>query len=77
MTCPECKGHGTVESTIGGDGYGDRCCGLADVEVYCSECGGEGLVPNPDCPSCHGCGLEADPSGDGRSVPVTCRCVEG
>lgn len=35
--CPE-----THERTIGGDGYGDRCCGTADVEVVQESA--------PDCP---------------------------
>ncbi len=35
--CPE-----THERTIGGDGYGDRCCGTADVEAV--------QESEPDCP---------------------------
>ena len=41
-SCPECNGAGVYEATIGGDGYDNRCCALADVECICGECGGMG-----------------------------------
>ncbi len=43
-TCGACRGTGEVERQIGGDGYGDRCCALADVPCVCSECNGTGKV---------------------------------
>lgn len=36
--CLNCLGHGVLEKQIGGDGYGDLCAGVADVEVDCDEC---------------------------------------
>lgn len=36
--CEFCGGAGTVEITIGGDGYGGRCCAQADVEAPCPNC---------------------------------------
>lgn len=36
--CPTCNNSRVVERTIGGDGYGGRCCALADVEVPCPDC---------------------------------------
>jgi hypothetical protein len=36
--CAECNGTGTRHGTIGGDGYGDRCAAIADVEYDCEEC---------------------------------------
>jgi len=36
--CAECNGTGTRHGTIGGDGYGDRCAALADVEYDCEDC---------------------------------------
>lgn len=38
LICDRCGGSGTIEFTIGGDGYGGRCCGEADVEGPCPEC---------------------------------------
>jgi hypothetical protein len=43
-TCPVCHGRGTYEGQIGGDGYGGRCCAVADVELVCLECMGTGQV---------------------------------
>ena len=40
--CPECDGTGTVEISIGGDGYGGRCAATADVETDCIFCDGTG-----------------------------------
>lgn len=40
--CETCHGEGAVETTIGGDGYGDRCAGLADVPIVCPDCEGTG-----------------------------------
>ena len=39
-----CGGEGEYETTIGGDGYDDRCCAQADVPVICGECDGTGYV---------------------------------
>jgi DnaJ-class molecular chaperone len=36
--CAECDGTGIVSRQIGGDGYGDRCAGVADVEAPCPDC---------------------------------------
>lgn len=36
--CERCGGSGTVNVTIGGDGYGGRCCGEMDCEADCPEC---------------------------------------
>lgn len=48
MKCPACNGTGEgPEIQIGGDGYGDRCCALADVPSACSECGGSGEIAEP------------------------------
>jgi DnaJ-class molecular chaperone len=44
IRCPQCLGHGEYEKTIGGDGYGGRCCGLMDVPVVCDACEGTGKV---------------------------------
>jgi hypothetical protein len=44
IECSACRGTGAVERQIGGDGYDDRCCALADVECVCSECNGVGFV---------------------------------
>lgn len=43
--CGECNGTGEVEVQIGGDGYGGKCAGLADVPAACPECGGSGDAP--------------------------------
>jgi len=40
--CPECNGTGEIEIQIGGDGYDNRCCAVADVPVECPECNGTG-----------------------------------
>jgi len=40
--CPECNGTGEIEVQIGGDGYDNRCCALADAPVVCPECNGTG-----------------------------------
>lgn len=42
--CPECNGTGEIEIQIGGDGYDNRCCAVADVPVECPECNGTGKV---------------------------------
>jgi len=42
--CPDCDGKGEYEAQIGGDGYGDRCCALADVMCVCPTCKGTGRV---------------------------------
>jgi hypothetical protein len=37
--CERCRGTGLVTATIGGDGYGDRCCALMDCDDQpCPEC---------------------------------------
>lgn len=36
--CAECSGTGVRHGTIGGDGYGDRCAAIADVEYDCEDC---------------------------------------
>lgn len=36
--CAACNGTGTRHGTIGGDGYGDRCAAIADVEYDCEDC---------------------------------------
>ena len=36
--CKTCNGTGTVERTIGGDGYGGRCAAEADVPTQCPDC---------------------------------------
>ena len=43
VTCTACKGEGTVDREIGGDGYGDRCCATADVPTKCGDCHGTGV----------------------------------
>lgn len=43
--CERCHGTGEVDFQIGGDGYGDRCCGLADVPGVCPECEGATVTP--------------------------------
>jgi len=40
--CPDCDGKGEYEAQIGGDGYDDRCCALADVMCVCPTCKGTG-----------------------------------
>lgn len=41
--CEACQGTGEgPDITIGGDGYGDRCCGLMDVPTVCFDCDGTG-----------------------------------
>jgi RecJ-like exonuclease len=40
--CERCRGTGEVETQIGGDGYDDRCCALADVPCVCPDCDGTG-----------------------------------
>lgn len=56
----------THEATIGGDGYGDRCCGTADVETveesspdcprfYCERC-----CDDRCCRACHEHDVEGD-----------------
>lgn len=47
IECDACRGTGTVERQMGGDGFNDRCCALADVECVCSECDGVGFT-RPD-----------------------------
>lgn len=37
-TCETCNGTGEIETTIGGDGYGGRCCGEMDVPTSCPDC---------------------------------------
>lgn len=44
VECEACKGKGEYEAQIGGDGYGDRCCALADVPCVCPGCDGVGYV---------------------------------
>jgi hypothetical protein len=44
MICPDCNGTGSYEASIGGDGYDDRCCALADVECVCQRCRGTGII---------------------------------
>ena len=46
-SCPRCHGTGTVSVTIGGDGYGDRCCAEMDGEGPCPECEDEPIVEGP------------------------------
>jgi len=37
--CDRCNGRGLISITIGGDGYGDRCCGTMDCDDQpCPEC---------------------------------------
>lgn len=37
--CDVCHGSGLVTRQYGGDGYGDRCCGLADADDQpCTAC---------------------------------------
>lgn len=36
--CERCHGTGEIEREIGGDGYGNRCAGVADVPLVCPEC---------------------------------------
>ena len=40
--CELCRGTGEIETQIGGDGYGNRCCALADVPCVCPDCDGTG-----------------------------------
>lgn len=42
--CDACDGTGTRHATIGGDGYGGKCCGEMDVEGTCDWCDGTGKV---------------------------------
>lgn len=43
--CPDCDGTGLgPEIQIGGDGYGGRCCALADVPSQCPRCKGTGVI---------------------------------
>ena len=42
VQCTECEGSGVVEWSVGGDGYGGRCCGTMDVEGPCTGCNGKG-----------------------------------
>ena len=48
LPCEECNGSGVRHATIGGDGYGDRCCALMDAEVECCFCDGSGLQPETE-----------------------------
>lgn len=48
VRCSACDGEGYYEKEIGGDGYGDRCCGLADVPVICNMCEGTGFEVFPE-----------------------------
>jgi len=40
--CPDCDGTGQYEGQIGGDGYGGKCAGVADVPLVCNTCDGAG-----------------------------------
>ena len=51
--CATCRGSGTVEATLGGDGYGNRCAGTMDGETECFDCGGSGRH-EPEC-GCEDC----------------------
>lgn len=43
--CEHCDGTGLVTIQYGGDGYGDKCCGLADADDQpCPECEGKGFI---------------------------------
>lgn len=42
--CERCDGSGEVSVTIGGDGYGGKCCGEMDCEGPCPDCEGKGFV---------------------------------
>jgi len=42
LKCPDCDGEGQYEGRVGGDGYGDKCAGVADVPVLCNTCDGTG-----------------------------------
>jgi hypothetical protein len=33
-----CSDHGSLAHQVGGDGYGDRCCGVMDVPGFCEDC---------------------------------------
>lgn len=50
MKCERCNGtgEGEGEHTIGGDGYGNRCCGTMDVPNVCEICEGTGVVEDDD-----------------------------
>lgn len=72
--CPE-----THERTIGGDGYGDRCCGTADVETieesapdcpagYCDDHCGERCTHWQEARHCYGY------VGCNESDTSTCEC---
>jgi hypothetical protein len=38
--CERCHGTGLVTIQIGGDGYGDKCCGVMDCDDQpCTSCG--------------------------------------
>lgn len=42
--CDACNGTGIRSTTIGGDGYGGKCCGEMDVEGPCDWCDGTGQI---------------------------------
>jgi len=42
LRCPDCGGTGQHEGQIGGDGYGGKCAGVADVPMICNTCDGTG-----------------------------------
>ena len=44
VECERCAGTGEVSGSYGGDGYGDRCCGIVDYEGPCPDCRGEGVL---------------------------------
>ena len=77
--CPVCKGEGEVEGQIGGDGWGNKCCGVHDVMLACACCEGAKRLSDERYEAacdryglCRGCGEEReswDGSADGMCEP--------
>jgi hypothetical protein len=46
--CERCHGTGLITIQYGGDGYGDKCCGLADADDQpCPSCDDYDYPPEP------------------------------